>query len=244
MTNSGSSRQTGAITGSRTASGSRELFKNKAYLILRNRLNSGQYKPGMHLSERQLAEDLGMSKTPVKAALERLEMERFIIVSPQSGIVVRRLTIEEMTEIYEIRVALEGFVLRSIVGRLTANQWEQWERNLAEYATLDSSDAMRHRAVELDAEFHLLPCEFLGNRLIIDTMQQFSSRMVHVISCVFSTVPTRISESIKEHRQIIEAVRQGDGDRARYLSERHLRIGYDILIEALRNQTTESSACL
>jgi DNA-binding GntR family transcriptional regulator len=68
--------------------------------------------------------------------------------------------------------------------------------------------------------------------------------MVHVISCVFSTVPTRISESIKEHRQIIEAVRQGDGDRARYLSERHLRIGYDILIEALRNQTTESSACL
>ena len=244
MTNSSSSRHTRSATGARIASGSRELFKNKAYEILRNRLNSGQYKPGMHLSERQLAEDLGMSKTPVKAALERLEMERFIIVSPQSGIVVRRLTIEEMTEIYEIRVALEGFVLRSIVGRLTTNQWEQWERNLAEYSTLDSSDAMRHRAVELDAEFHLLPCEFLGNHLIIDTMQQFSSRMVHVISCVFSQVPTRIGDSIKEHRQIIEAVRQGDGDRARYLSERHLRIGYDILIEALRNQTTESSACL
>jgi DNA-binding GntR family transcriptional regulator len=244
MTNSGSSGQTEATTGSRAATGTRELFKNKAYEILRKRLNSGQYKPGMHLSERQLAEDLGMSKTPVKAALERLEMERFIIVSPQSGIVVRRLTIEEMTEIYEIRVALEGFVLRSIVGRLTAKQWEHWERNLAEYATLDSSDAMRHRAVELDAEFHLLPCEFLGNRLIIDTMQQFSSRMVHVISCVFSQVPTRIGDSIKEHRQIIEAVRQGDGDRARYLSERHLRIGYDILIEALRNQTPDSSACL
>ncbi len=59
MSNSGSSRQIKSASGPQRAAGSRELFKNKAYEILRNRLNSGQYKPGMHLSERQLAEDLG-----------------------------------------------------------------------------------------------------------------------------------------------------------------------------------------
>ena len=67
----------------------RSFLKERAYDDIKKRLLSDAYPPGTFLSERQLALSLGMSKTPVKAALERLESEGFITVSPQQGIVVR-----------------------------------------------------------------------------------------------------------------------------------------------------------
>lgn len=219
----------------KTAPARRELFKDRAYDELRSRLDSRQYQPGMFLSERQLAVELGMSKTPIKAALERLETEGFITVSPQSGILVRELTIEEITEMYEIRLALEGFVLKSLAGKLTPKQTKRWEDNVAAYSRVQDSSEARQRAVTLDAEFHMLPCEFLGNRLIISTMQQFSSKMLHVINRVFSHLPSRVSQSLVEHQQIVEAVKHGKGDEARQLSELHLRVGHEIVCEAIKS---------
>lgn len=213
----------------------RELFKNKAYDELRSRFDNHQYPPGTFLSERQLADELGMSKTPVKAALERLEIEGFITVSPQSGILVRDLTLDELTEMYEIRLALEGFALRSMAGRLTKEQLERLDANLTAYAQqVDGNAGSIREAVALDAEFHQLPSLFLGNKLIVNTLQQFSVRIAQVINRVFTHLPSRVSQSLIEHRQIVDALRSGRGEIARELGERHLRVGHDVLIEALQ----------
>jgi DNA-binding GntR family transcriptional regulator len=210
----------------------RALFKNQAYDELRSRFDNRLYPPGTHLSERQLAEELGMSKTPVKAALERLELEGFITVSPQSGIVVRELNLAEITQMYEMRLALEGFVLRSLAGRLSKKQLSKWEMNLQNYAVAEGNPKMLRDAVLLDAEFHLLPSEFLGNKLIINTMQQFSVKIFQVINRVFSYLPSRVSQSLDEHRGIVAAVQAGKGDLARVLSENHLRVGHEVLVRA------------
>jgi DNA-binding GntR family transcriptional regulator len=210
----------------------RELFKNIAYDELRSRFDNRFYPPGTFLSERQLAEELGMSKTPVKAALERLELEGFITVSPQSGIVVRELSLDEITQMYEIRLALDAFVLRSLAGRLTSEQLAKWELNLERYAAAEGKPELLREAVLLDAEFHLLPSQFLGNKLIINTMQQFSVQIFQVINRVFSRLPSRVSQSLIEHREIVEAVRQGKGDLARELAEIHLRVGHEVLVQA------------
>lgn len=219
----------------------RELFKNKAYDELRSRFDNRQYPPGTFLSERQLAEELGMSKTPIKAALERLELEGFITVSPQSGIVVRELTLEEITQMYEIRLALEGFVLRSLAGRLNDEQLAKWELNLQRYAAVEGKTDLLREAVVLDAEFHLLPSEFLGNKLIINTMQQFSAKIFQVINRVFSHLPSRVSQSLVEHREIVEAVRQGKGDLARELGEIHLLVGHKVLVQAFEETAKETA---
>jgi DNA-binding GntR family transcriptional regulator len=173
-----------------------------------------------------------MSKTPVKAALERLELEGFITVSPQSGIVVRELNLEEITQMYEMRLALEGFVLRSLAGRLSREQLNRWEMNLQRYAEAEGKSELLREAVLLDAEFHLLPSEFLGNKLIINTMQQFSVKIFQVINRVFSYLPSRVSQSLAEHREIAAAVAAGKGDLARELSEIHLRVGHEVLVQA------------
>lgn len=215
------------------ATAARELFKNRAYDALKTRLSNCLYEPGAYLSERQLAAELGMSKTPVKAALERLEIEGFITVSPQSGIVVRALTNEEIADIYEIRVAVEGYVTKTIAGRITPEQLKLWESTLTALEHIASRpERQRQQVVELDEKFHSLPHEFLGNKQILQTMQQLSVKNRMVINSVFAVLPDRAQQSLREHREIIDAVRSGDGPRAGELMEKHIRAGHEILCRA------------
>src|SRR5436190_20506982 len=138
----------------------RAYLKDEAYTQLKQRLLSSHYPPGSFLSERQLARDLGMSKTPVKAALERLEAEGYVAVSPQQGIVVRELSIREIADQYEIRAALESFAVRTLAGRLSRGQIESVEGNLHAQAALRGTSEIA-RGVELDAIFHTQFVEFL-----------------------------------------------------------------------------------
>src|SRR5262245_38160255 len=77
------------------------LMKERAYAEIKRRLLKNEYPPMSFLSERLLVAQLGMSKTPIKAALERLEAEGYVTVSPQQGIVVRELTVHEIADQYE-----------------------------------------------------------------------------------------------------------------------------------------------
>src|SRR5262249_52042289 len=79
----------------------RGLLKDRAYDEIKRYILNNDFPPGTFLAERQLAAQLGMSKTPVKAALERLELEGLICVSPQQGIVVRDLSVQEIADQYE-----------------------------------------------------------------------------------------------------------------------------------------------
>ena len=99
----------------------RGLLKERAYDEIKRLILTGDLTPGTFLAERQLAARLGMSKTPVRSALERLESEGFISISPQQGAIIRDLSLDEIADQYEIRTALETFVVRTVAGRLTPN---------------------------------------------------------------------------------------------------------------------------
>lgn len=212
----------------------RELFKDQAYEELRSRLFSNDYSPGTKLSERKLAAELGMSKTPIKAALERLEVEGYITISPQSGIVVREPTDEEIEELFELRAALEGFVLRSVAARLTEAQLAALEQNLCKLEEISTDSSRRKEVVMLDTQFHQLPSEFLGNQQILKLTQQFSDKIRLMTTSVFSLMPYRASQSLIEHREILAALRAGQGQQASDLMEAHIRLGHRLLRQARR----------
>lgn len=207
----------------------RALLKDRAYERIKSRLLNNDYPPGTFLSERQLADNLGMSKTPVKAALERLEAEGYITVSPQQGVVVRVLSIREIADQYEIRSALESFALRAVAGRLTAEQIGRVRANLDAQARLRGTGEVA-QAVELDAEFHTQFAEFLGNKEIIHVVGQLRDKMQRIVTQVFHLAPSRIGTSHAEHAAIAEAVIGGDGTRAAHLIERHLELGKQLIL--------------
>src|SRR5262245_41181775 len=181
----------------------RGLLKDQAYEEIKRAILAGDFPPGTFLAERQLADRLGMSKTPVKAALERLELEGFITVSPQQGIVVRDLAVHEIADQYEIRAALETYILRATAGRLTPDQVERLRANLRAQEALRGTSCV-HEGVAVDTKFHSLFAEFLGNQEILRVMRQLREKMQRVITKVFQLNPGRIDSNYGEHLAIAE----------------------------------------
>jgi len=211
----------------------RGLLKERAYTELKRLILSEELAPGTFLAERQLAARLEMSKTPVRSALERLEAEGFISISPQQGAIVRDLAVHEIADQYEIRTALETFVARTLAGRLTTEQVAHVHANLeAQRANLDAADVMR--GVALDDEFHASFITFLGNREILRVMGQLRDKTHRVIARVFKLNPSRMASSYEEHRAIAEAVVAGDAALAARRVEQHLRIGREALLSLRR----------
>lgn len=207
----------------------RPLLKVVAHDRIKDRILTGALPPGSFLSERHLAQELGMSKTPVRFAIERLALEGFVAVSPRQGIVVTGMQLDEAADQFEIRIAVECHTVRRLAGRLTAHQVQTLEGNLAaHHAAAASQDAARAR--ELDTDFHLLLCGYLGNREIRRVMERLREKLIRAISTVLERRSERMLESNAEHRGILAAVVAGDGEEAARRMEAHLEVGRRFLV--------------
>lgn len=202
----------------------RAALKHQAYSELKRLILTGELAGGSVQSVRQLAARLEMSKTPVHAAIERMEAEGLVTLAPQQGVVVRELSIQDIVNHYEIRQALEPYVLRRLADRLTESQIQLLRQNLEEVRQCasgkDSAGLMK-----ADTEFHQLLCGFVGNEEITRVMQQLSDKVQRVVFRVAEQFPERVTETFEEHQAIVEALVVGDAERAAQLMHEHLGQG-------------------
>ena len=205
------------------------LLKKTAFLELKRLIMDGTFPPGSFLSERRLAQRLNMSKTPIKSALDRLEADGFIVTSPQQGIVVRQLTVREIKEHYDIRIALETFVVRQIAGSLQSEQIEAIQRNLVEQQQyLENKNTTGH--VQADSDFHLFLAGVLDNQAITQVMQHQRDKIMQVAVQISNQNPSRMPMSRAEHLGIASAILSGDGDLAASRMAEHLAFGKRYLL--------------
>jgi DNA-binding GntR family transcriptional regulator len=209
----------------------RRLLADRAYDALKGSLQSGAYPPGSFLSERQLARSLGMSKTPLKSALVRLEAEGFIKISPQQGIVVREPSVQEVLELFDLREAIETFAVRRIAGRLTTVQVAALRRNIRDQsAAVKKADVAE--STRLDTEFHTMLCGLLGNRELSQILTRMREKLHILILGNLTRLPERMAGSCREHAAIASAVIQGDGPGASDLVRKHLDFGRHLILGA------------
>ena len=207
----------------------RALLQDQAYEKLKDLIQTGSLPAGSFHTEKLLSQRLGMSKTPIRAALTRLDIEGFVSISPQIGIAVREASLHEIVDLFDIRVALETFVVRSLAGRLRPPQVERLRANLRdqkEYAKVGDPD----RLTRLDTEYHLLYCEFLDNREITRVLVQLRDKLHRVILRVMSRAEGRLETAVGEHTAIAEAVIRGKGEVAAERVSRHLEFGKQFLL--------------
>ncbi|HWG43778.1 MAG TPA: GntR family transcriptional regulator [Gemmataceae bacterium] len=219
-------------------SAARSLLKDRAYVELKRQILGGAFAPGAFLSERQIAGQLAMSKTPIRAAVGRLEAEGFLTISPQQGIVVRDLSIHEIADQFEIRAALEPFVLRHLAGRLTREQTTRLQLNLNQ----QKASVRRQETeciIELDTGFHMMLCEFHGNREMVRVMEQLRAKIHRVILRVNNQNPNRFLQSYEEHRRIADALIAGDAEEAVRQMMAHLEYGKHSLLSPRHLGTRE-----
>ena len=208
----------------------RVFLKDRAYEELKTLILSEAFAPGSFLSERTLADKLGMSKTPVRSAIERLENEGFVSVSPQQGIVVRALTPEEIRNHFDLRIALETFVVRRLTGTLSREGRAQLEAKLREHEhALQTGDVAL--AASSDLEFHLTLCRLGGNEEILRALWWHHDILFRTVHKLYrdDRFFQRVQQSSLEHETLLKLLAEGDGDRtARYL-EKHLEFGKHLI---------------
>ena len=205
-------------------------LKEKAYQQLRKLILKGELKPGEFLTERSLETLLQMSRTPIRSALERLEVEGLVNYTPNKGLVVAELSLERVIDFYDIRMALETYVVKKLASRTMLNEQIEWFRNnldrQKEY--LAANDYVKF--TECDSEFHRRLAQVYENKEIINAMENLQDKLFQIALKVLRKDASRIQISYEDHVRIFESIMQGNGEEAARLMEQHLEFGKRILI--------------
>jgi DNA-binding GntR family transcriptional regulator len=201
---------------------SKPTLAEMAYRKIRQQIMEYKLPPGMVVSERLLSESLGLSKAPIRSALIRLASDGLVSIASRQGIVITTPTLQDIIELFQLRVPLEVLCVRSIAGRLDDQQIARLNANLELYRSAAVSPP---DSVNLDFDFHRLLCDFHGSR-------QLSRVLYHVYDALYREVrlaqmkyPTRVWSSLAEHEAVAAAVIAGDADKAENLLVEHLRFG-------------------
>ena len=187
---------------------------------LREDILSMRLKPGTVLLERTLAERMGVSRTPVREALLRLEAEGLTRRYPKMGMVVIELTLRDVIEAFQIREFIEPPAAAEAAQRLQPNEMVELLARFEELETTDLLDEEKHAIHnQLDAKIHDLIIESLGNQRLIDLIDTIRSICVRARTM---GTPIRFTQSTKEHQDLIRAIINRDSAAAEQAMRLHL----------------------
>ena len=200
-----------------------------AYRALMESIRGGLFRPGDRLREEEVGERLSLSRTPVREALRRLEADGIVEHRPRIGAVIRKLAHSEVVELYEMRMVLER----------TAAEMAAKHGAEAEFDTLDDlNNAIEQelgnpaKAAAINQEFHhglYLACR---NRFLLEAARALNNSLLLLGPTTFSD-KDRIAVVVREHRDIVDAMRQGDAEAAGAAAEAHLQTSLRYRLRAL-----------
>lgn len=195
----------------------------KAYSAIRNGILSGEFAAGSHLKEEELAVQIGVSRTPVREALRRLNAEDFVKFTPNHGAHVSSWTPEYVEEVFILRAKIEAYAAEVAATRIGADQI----RKMEEWASRMEVIARQHDAGFLD---EIAACNQKFHALLIDsTKSEHIARLLSwlvqmpiVLRTFENYGDDDLRRSLAHHREIIEALRVGDGRWAAAVMETHI----------------------
>ena len=191
-------------------------LKNSLYLDLKEKLINCIYAPGSILNEMQLANEYGMSRTPIREALSRLEMDGYIKIMPKKGTYVTDISLNDVMQIFQTRIEIEPLTLKMAAPYLDVGELMMF-RNKLEQDDMDITNAFR-----LDTAMHLFIIEHCGNNYIINMMRKlFDDNTRVVIASKQNQV--KIHDAKCEHIEILDSLLSGnDIDRSSELMRKHI----------------------
>jgi DNA-binding GntR family transcriptional regulator len=204
----------------------------QAYRAIRQRILDNVYPPGYRALELEFADDLKISRTPVREALQRLQAEGLVEIVPRHGARILPVSPEDMREIYQMLIALEPMAAEIVARKRLSPQELQ--------PLIDASKEMNAalRSNDLDAwaraddRFHRYIVEWSGNRLLVATVQKIWDR-AHRARMVTLRLRPKPINSTREHNAIVDAIRAGDAELTARLFRAHRERGSSELLAIL-----------
>lgn len=200
---------------------SNESLTQKAYEELKSRIIRMELHSGVLMTESRIAEDLGMGRTPVREAIQKLKHEGFVKVIPRKGVMVSSLSADEVRSIYEMADGLEGMATRLAAERASQNEINELNSIVYEMKRALAANDMQ-AWVQADGAFHAQILKISGNLYITEAMELING-LVSRVRMIVVQVKGLPGKSTKEHEQIARMISERRGNDARDAFERHHR---------------------
>ena len=209
-----------------------QSLSDRAYYAIRELIVTLELAPGSVVSERELMERLGVGRTPIREALRDLAREQLVEVFPRRGIFVAGVDVGDIAGLSEVRLVLESKAARLAAERRNDADRAETERLLAELshgveaeserATGDRVDENdERRLIDLDQRIHRHVYHCTHNPFLAATLEEYYVLTLRIWFLALDRVE-RLDDAIREHHALLEAIRDGDGDRAETVMRAHI----------------------
>lgn len=194
-----------------------ESLADKAYHAIRELIVSLELAPGAVIDERALIERLEIGRTPVREALRRLAQERLVEVYPRRGMFVTGVDVRELARLSEVRAVLEPEAARLAAERATDADRAELEALLEELET-DGP----HALIDLDERIHRAVYRAAHNDLLEATLEQYYALALRIWAMALDRAD-ELKDAVQEHRALLEAIRDGEAERAAETMRSHVQ---------------------
>ena len=212
-----------------------DLLSKKIYRILKKEIIKGSFEPGDKVLEGKIADQMGISRTPVREAICVLAAEGFVILSPNQGVVVRSVSAENIREVLQIHSVLEGLAARlscEVINEEDLKELENCVNKMEKLANKKDSSTYS----EVDLKFHELIVNICRNKRLVQMRKNISDQAQRYRISSLS-IPRRLKESLKEHQKILEAFKTKDPKKADSTSQKHIQNALkNILVNVIKKQ--------
>jgi DNA-binding GntR family transcriptional regulator len=206
---------------------------------VRQAIISGRYAPGARLVERELCEDLGVSRTSLREALRKLEAEKLVEIVPHKGPVVAIISIEEARELYALRGLLEGFAAHEFAAKGSDEAIEEFARG-AELLRHHAMAGDTAKVLEAKSSLYNVMLGNCGNNLVQEVLQSLFSR-INILRATSLMHPNRISHSLSEIDSLAAALKRRDADEAQKIASLHVSNACIVAMQLLKEQRSQAA---
>ena len=203
----------------------------QAYERMRAAIVQGKLGPGEAIFENRIAEQFGMSRTPVREALQVLARDGFVEMVPTRGYSVSRRSLDDLRELFELREALEGMACRCAALRATDAEIEELERMCGEYEQAKDWEAWAQTGTEIHSRIFATA----RNSRLVNLLDSLKSQTMLTRQSALRSVRGRREEAIQEHRAILNAIKEHDPDRAEREARAHVRLSHEATLRSFHS---------
>ena len=211
----------------------KDSLTDRAYKEIKNWIIHYKLKPGVQLRIDELSTALSMSQTPIREALSKLEHEHLADRHPQKGYVVRALNLKDVSDIYDLRMALEVVAAEEAATRITEATRTKLSHILEEAKNI-MNKGDKGRTLDLEQDFHMVIMEASGNHFLVEIGKGILER-IWMIQNINIFTSDHMIVAHQEHIEILKALKQGDPQKAAALMKEHLQFAKKFVISRLKN---------
>ena len=209
----------------------RRRLVDDAAQTLRDAILDGRFTAGARLRQTDLADQLAISRTPVREALGRLQHEGLVDLLPGGGVRVAVLALEEAVELYDLREVLDGLAARLAAQRATPASLARLEKSLKRMARcLARHDANQWFGAHVEFHDEIFQASANTRLIALSAVVRLSIQRFHP---VLLRTPHRLADAHREHREIHTAIAAGDGERAERLARAHIAGAKEIVVKVM-----------